>query len=188
MKATQLLMDDHKQILRALVVLEQMVVRVEQVEMLNSDVKDIVRFLSHFADRHHHQGKEEGILFPALMQDRGQKNYRELRAMIFEHNQERSLVEGIEESIQTRRTLDFIFYAGRLVQILRAHIQKEDQILGGLVDSELSPQEDDRVARDLLNYEHVWKEKELPGLLHRLSEMESKYLGGSVYAPRTAIA
>ena len=177
MKATELLKEDHRCILRALDVLEQMATRARRGEALNpKDIQDMVDFLQVFADRHH-QGKEEGILFPALLQDRTQKNYDNLCRLIFQHNQERYLVEGLGESIRANNNRHFVYCACKLIEGLRSHIEKEDDILFELADSTLSPVEDARVASEMQQFEQPEQQKTLFELLHRLDGMESQYLG-----------
>jgi hemerythrin-like domain-containing protein len=179
MKATGLLKNDHKQILRALDVLEQMMARVQRGEIVNqTDALDMAAFLQAYADRHH-QGKEESILFPALLRDRDQKNYGQLCCIIFEHNQERCLAQGLEEAIRTKKPKDFVFCASQLVDKLRAHIDKEDRFLFELADSVLSREEDERVVAEMENFEHAWQQQVLTRLLHRLDEMEATYVGGA---------
>ena len=67
MKCTDLLIQEHKTILRALEVLDQMAARIEQDQPVDAaDVETLLRFLHKFADELH-QGKEESALFPELM-------------------------------------------------------------------------------------------------------------------------
>jgi hemerythrin-like domain-containing protein len=175
MRATALLREDHKQILRALNILERMSARAQRGGGLEeSDLEHILQFLHGFADRHH-QGKEEGVFFPSLLKDRSQKHYPELCKAIFEHDRERSLVEGLQDSARTRNTKDFVYYANRLIAVLREHIEKEERILFELADSTLSGAEDDRVVTDMQNYELTWQQNVLSQLLSRLDELESRY-------------
>jgi hemerythrin-like domain-containing protein len=172
MKSTNILKDEHKTITRALNVIERMAIRKESGAPLEvRDVEDVLSFLHLYADEHH-QGKEEMILFPALLKDRAQRNHKALSQLIFAHNQERSLVVGLEESFRTNRDSDFVYYARRLAQILRAHIESEDRSLFPLADETLAPHEDEEVARELTDFERHWKESVLRGLLFRLSEIE----------------
>src|SRR5262249_10369029 len=69
-----------------------------------------------------------------------------LRQMIFEHDQERSLVEGLEDALHTKKGAEFVEYANRLTSLLRTHIQKEDYILFEIVDRSISREQDDRVT------------------------------------------
>lgn len=176
MKATNVLIDEHKRILRALNVIEQIAANVEDGKTVDErDLEDILRFLKVFADGQH-QGKEEDILFPAILRCTECSHYPKLRQMIFEHDQERSLVEGLEEALRTKKGKDFVYFAERLIQILRTHIYKEDHILFELADASLSPEEDERVAQELVAYERNCDEKVLGPIFERLHRLEWKYL------------
>ena len=176
MKATNLLIEEHKRILRALNVIEQMAANVEDGKQVDErDLEDILRFLKVFADGQH-QGKEEDILFPAILRCTECSNYPKFRQMIFEHDQERSLVEGLEEALRTKKGKDFVYFAERLVQILRTHIYKEDHILFELADENLSAEEDARVAHELVEYEQNCAENVLGPIFERLHRLEWKYL------------
>ena len=134
MKSTDLLSQDHKFILRSLDVLEEIAARVHTGDTMNSeDVEFILNFLRVFEDEHH-QTKEESALFPELMRcaEFEQKN---LRQMLFEHDQERSLVDGLEEAIRTEKGMDFIRYTHRLCSILRNHIYKEEHLLFDIIET-----------------------------------------------------
>jgi hemerythrin-like domain-containing protein len=184
MKATKLLMDEHKQIARALDIIERMAERSEKHEEVPArDVEDILQFLDLFADRHH-QGREEAVLFPAMLKSRPQ-DHAKVANIVFEHDQERSLVSGIQDSLKTRSSSDFAYFVRRLVQILRSHIHKEDHVLFELANSMLSPEDDEHVARELADFERGWTETKLPGLLDRLAELERKY-GGPLPAESAA--
>ena len=66
MKSTDLLMQEHKLILRALDVLDAVADSMESTGTADqADVDKVLNFLRWFADAHH-QAKEETILFPAL--------------------------------------------------------------------------------------------------------------------------
>jgi hemerythrin-like domain-containing protein len=111
-----------------------------------------------------------------LLQGPGQKNYRELCTLIFEHNRQRSLIEGLQDSALAKKTEKFVFYATRLTGILRTHIQQEEDILFPLVDATLSAAEDDRVVTAMKAYDKQWQDRELPGLLGKLDRLEAEYL------------
>jgi len=159
-----------------------MAINVEDGKRIDEiDLEDILRFLKIFADDQH-QGKEENVLFPAILRCAECSHYPKLRQMIFEHDQERSLVEGLEEALRTKKGKDFVYFADRLNQILRTHIYKEDNILFELADANLSPQEDERVAKELIEYERNCDPKVLGPLLDRLHALEWKYLGKAACA------
>ena len=175
MKSIELLLDDHKHLLAASDVLAQMAACAEGGQVVSqTDLRDLLRFLEEFGDRHH-QGIEEGVLFPALLLDPAQQHYQRLCGLIFEHERQRSLVVGLHDSLFTSNTKDFIYYARRYNDVLRAHIKEEEETFFPLVASTLSDLDDKRVEQDMKTYDAVWQEKELSPQLQRLSEMALKY-------------
>ena len=152
MKCTDLLLQDHKIMLRALDVLEEMAGKVQRDEPLEPvDVYAILRFLRVFGDEHH-QAKEESALFPVLMRTASSQQ-GSLRHMLFEHDQERSLMEGLEDALKTKKGIDFVHYANRLNSLLRNHIYKEDHILFDVVDNSLSEQQDEEVVAEFRKFD-----------------------------------
>jgi hemerythrin-like domain-containing protein len=168
MKCTNLLIEDHKIILRALDVLEEMAKRVENHQALeHDDVEIILRFLRVFADDYH-QGKEESALFPEVRRVLAPEG--PVRQMLFEHDQERSLVDGIEDALFTQRGFEFVQLAHRLISMMRDHVRKENDILFGIVERLLSQEQDENVVAQFEKFtvEEV-SLKELRGL-------EARYL------------
>jgi hemerythrin-like domain-containing protein len=93
-----------------------------------------------------------------------------VRHMLFEHDQERSLVEAMEDSLYTKRGLDFVSIANRLTALIRNHIYKEDNILFDIVERSLSPEQDEKVTAELNKFQ---LNIDLLADLHRL---EGKYV------------
>ena len=169
MKCTDHLRQEHKVILRALYVLEQMALCVENHETVSiEDVEALLRFLRRFADDHH-QTKEESALFPELRRSSADQNAA-LRQMLFEHDQERSLVYALEEALYTRRGPEFIHFANAFVALIRSHIRKEDGILFDIVERSLSTEQDQKV---LAEFEKFLINPDCLADLHRL---EWKYM------------
>jgi hemerythrin-like domain-containing protein len=145
-------MQDHKIILRALDILQSMSARVANDKpVATEDVQALLGFLRAFEDNYH-QAKEESALFPELMRTSAGNDAR-LRHMVFEHDQERSLVNGLEDALHTQRGTDFVHFANSLVNLIRTHIYKEDKILFPIADEALSPVQDECVCRQLDQFE-----------------------------------
>ena len=152
MKCTDHLSQEHKIILRSLDVLDQMAARVEHDQPVETqDVDTILRFLRAFADDHH-QGEEESALFPELMQTSAAAQPA-VRQMVFEHDRERSLVRGLEDSLRAKKGVEFAQFAARLTDLLRNHIRKEDKILFEIVERSLTTEQDERVAAELNRFQ-----------------------------------
>jgi len=175
MKATDFLIQEHKLILRALDVLDEISSLVEKKESVDQrDIDAVLEFLRWFADAHH-QAKEESVLFPVVIQAAAAHN-RSVEHMTVEHNQERALVEGIEKDVRLVRHAQFVAGARRLTSTLRHHIYKEDRILFESVDAVLSPQQDDAVFERLVHFETALDKQVLEERLKDLRALEWKYL------------
>ena len=119
----QRLVDEHKNIMR-LLDLAQYAAR---KKTLDADTIEIINCVIHYAinyaDKFHH-AKEENILFKKT-----KDNHEMIKAMITEHQTGRiyiaQTVSGVEsgEEAQAREGLN------RYIDLLRAHIHKEDKIL-----------------------------------------------------------
>jgi len=98
------------------------------------DLAELVSFLQDYADAHHH-GKEEDILFRAMVEHGMPTDGGPLAVMLAEHTEGRRFTRALAElaaaesawdSEQQRRLL---LAAMRYAQLLRSHIQKEDRVL-----------------------------------------------------------
>jgi len=136
------------------------------------DATTLLRFLRTFSDEHHHL-KEERVLFPEVMRT-SEAQGGPLRHLLFEHNQERSLVEGLEDALNTRKGSDFVLFANRLTDRVRNHIQKEDSILFPILDVLISSALDEKVSTGFDKFQLD------AGLLDDLRRLEWKYLSKAV--------
>jgi len=175
MKCTDLLDKDHQIILRAVDVLEQMADTVKKEHSVDPrDLEFVIRFLKEFEDEHH-QTKEESALFPVLLKSSGSRQGK-LRQIVFEHDQERSLVEGLEEALRTKQGSDFVHFATRLINLLRSHIYKEELALFGLVEETLSDEEDRLVVAEFSKFDDELNSRAGKDLLKQLRVLEDKYI------------
>jgi hemerythrin-like domain-containing protein len=152
MKCINDLTQDHKVILRALEILEEIAFKLENSKPVDPpDVTAILRFLRTFADEHH-QTKEESALFPVLRRTIEGRE-QPLRHMLFEHDQERSLMEALEDALNTNDGVQFGTYAHRLASLVRNHIDKEENILFEIVEKSLTPDQDEKVMEEFNNFQ-----------------------------------
>jgi hemerythrin-like domain-containing protein len=131
---TATLRDEHVLILRALVLLETAAERATR----GSPIPEIwwaelIAWLRAFADRNHH-AKEERALFPAMARagvpaERGGP----IAVMLEEHLEGRALVQTMADGEVRARAAAARCY----IELLRAHIDKENEILFPLADAVL---------------------------------------------------
>lgn len=138
-----MLRHEHEVILRALAVLERIGQGLEAGRPLDRAVLGrLVDFFRTFADRCHH-GKEEAHLFPALERYGIPKEGGPLGVMLREHEEGRALVRTIAEG-DAAETVEAIH---RYVTLLRAHIDKENNVLFPLAEQVLPEEEQHALLR-----------------------------------------
>jgi hemerythrin-like domain-containing protein len=135
MQPTTILSEEHRVIEVVLDCLDQMTRRaLESGRLDGPSATSALDFLRNFADRCHH-GKEEDLLFPALTAKGMPRDQGPVGVMLSEHEQGRALIRRMAESIEAAAAGDraavgsFADSAADYVELLRAHIQKEDRIL-----------------------------------------------------------
>jgi hemerythrin-like domain-containing protein len=135
MDPIETLMQEHRTIER---VIERLVDLAETAQhtgrLEGQPATDALEFIRHFADGCHH-AKEEGHLF-AMMVDLGfPKEQGPLAVMLYEHEQGRACVQTMVARLaaasdgEAAAVSDFAAAALAYADLLRGHIQKEDQVL-----------------------------------------------------------
>lgn len=110
-----------------------------------------INFLQTFADHCHHN-KEEKMLFPTLGEHGFPMEGGPVAVMLIEHEQGRAHVRNLLDATNTYAGGDtsaieaIHLHAHQFIELLRAHIQKEDNILFMMADAHI-PQ---NVQQDLL--------------------------------------
>jgi hemerythrin-like domain-containing protein len=147
MRATEILMSEHRGIERMLTVVETAAVRLEQRQALPPTLfADAGGFFSAFADRCHH-GKEERHLFPLLVERGIPREGGPIGVMLAEHEQGRGYVRTLrtQAALAAAGTLSdpqaLLTAARSYVALLRQHIQKEDRVLFRMADQVLSTED-----------------------------------------------
>lgn len=147
MELTKILTDEHRVIEVVLDCLEKITQEAKIAGKLNEDdALQAIDVICNFADKCHH-GKEENHLFTTLVEKGMPKEGGPVGQMLIEHEQGRALVEGMSDSVSEAASgnkdalLKFIQNAHEYIQLLRAHIQKEDGVLFPMADKALSEDE-----------------------------------------------
>ena len=137
---TQVMVDEHKLILRMIALVEHNTALLEEGKFRNWQFYlDAVDFIRNYADRFHH-AKEEDVLFSALVKNGMPEKQSPIEAMHMEHDQGRSHVRAMEEAAQkaldgeTGQATVIAEHAKSYAALLRGHIEKEDDILYPLAE------------------------------------------------------
>jgi hemerythrin-like domain-containing protein len=154
----EILADEHRVILQAVALLERRLDGLDSAEVLNPVwFREMLQFLRTFADRRHH-GKEEDQLFPLMVErldypsDAGP-----IAVLTRDHHAARALVQGMESALEledekaavARLMRDGHAYA----QILRAHIDREDDKVFPTVEDLLDPEDAARLVQAFQHFE-----------------------------------
>ena len=137
---TQALVDEHRLILRMIALLEKNAPRTADGSYANwRFYLDGVEFIRNYADRFHH-AKEEDVLFVELVKNGMPEKQSPIEAMHMEHEQGRAHVRAMEDAARKALAGEpgqipaIVAHARGYAQLLRGHIDKEDQILYPLAE------------------------------------------------------
>jgi len=148
---TAVLAQEHDLILQALDALEVRLNRLEAGGAADrAYFEKAVEFLRTFADACHH-GKEEALLFKAMVNRGFPLQEGPIAVMLSEHETGRAFIRGIADAAArldadpaaTKQVID----NGRgYIQLLRAHIAKENTVLFPMADRVLTPEDQAELA------------------------------------------
>jgi len=145
MDPIEVLMNEHRMIESVLDSFEVYVDRLARDSSVDAaDADRFTRFIREFADTCHH-GKEEDILFEAMVRNGMPREFGPLAVMLHEHEQGRQLVRTMSdcaaratESGWNEGERECLRHAAHAyAELLRQHIQKEDEILYPMATSQL---------------------------------------------------
>ncbi len=172
-KATDDLTHEHSAILFALKILEGMnraMAASNRIEV--GDVTDFLGFLGEFADKCHH-GKEEGFLFPALIQTDFPERQELIDALLADHVKGRSWIREMNAALLPELKADE-FRAASIgyTALLQSHIEKENDVLFPLAERLLSDKQLEALYEAFENHEAnvvgAGRHEQLHALLKRL--------------------
>jgi hemerythrin-like domain-containing protein len=154
MKATETLSSEHRVIERVLSALET------GAWLLSQDASFQVEFfitaadfIQSYADGCHH-GKEENILFQAMIENGMPLKGSPVAAMLHEHEVARTYTRGLRAAAERLQAgdqaarLEVVQYARRYANLLRNHIGMEDQIIFPAASQLIPPERQEIVWQD----------------------------------------
>jgi hemerythrin-like domain-containing protein len=154
MKATKVLMDEHRVIERVLAALEVAAGRADRGEAVRPGLfLDACDFIKHFADGCHHH-KEEDVLFGAMVDAGLPRDNGPIAVMLNEHEQARAYTRSMRDAAERwgdgdeAARKDAARAARGYAALLRAHIAKEDQVLFPMADRMIPSSDREQVMVD----------------------------------------
>lgn len=145
-KATDMLIDEHKNILQAIDGLLKQCAKDEKAGAFNADFYLAeIDFIRNYADKFHH-AKEEDILFVELNKDSANMHCNPTEQMLSEHDLGRKYVKELEAGLNQNNLEKILAGARGYGNLLKDHIYKEDNILYPMADEALS----DKIKDDML--------------------------------------
>jgi len=176
MEAIETLMGEHRIIERGLDALTAFADgALRRTDDDRQELGRFVEFIREFADACHH-GKEEDILFKAMVEAGFPSQGGPIAVMLHEHDVGRAFVKRLADlatqaapwSAGDREALAEAAHG--YASLLRQHIQKEDSILYPMAEQRLPPPLMERVERDCARYEEERTGAGEHERLHRLAE------------------
>jgi hemerythrin-like domain-containing protein len=154
-KATQDLRKEHDAILHVLKIMDAMISddKKEETEMLQY-LREVVNFLKIFADKCHH-GKEENHLFVELEKHGLPNQGGPIGVMLHEHNQGREYIALMNKCLETKDVKAFIAAAANYRDLLRNHIEKENNVLFVMADKLLDEARQDELFETFEQHEET---------------------------------
>jgi len=152
--ATQVLRQEHEVILRVLDATQNIASQIENAAGAPPQVmSNTIEFFKLYADRQHH-GKEEDLLFPELEKKGMPRDGGPIGVMLMEHQFGRSHITRMAEAARAFEGGDhsagarWADAALDYVALLRQHIDKENNILFVMAERILSPDDQQRLAKE----------------------------------------
>lgn len=160
MNAIEIMMEEHKYILRMLKVVRKACYKVLQGSEINyEDFYLIIDFIRNYADGHHHN-KEEIMLFNRMVENLGVLGEKTIKyGMLVEHDLGRLYVKNLVEALERVKAgdeeakLDVIANSISYTELLQRHIDKEDKVIYNFAKRELKDEIFQVIDKECINYE-----------------------------------
>lgn len=184
MDSIQILVEEHDNILRMLDVIHSASLEVLGGTPVNvPDFKKMIDFIRKYADKIHH-GKEEEFLFKVVLDELGDLGATLIQhGMLVEHDIGRLYVSNLDTALDEyaiRATkeaeLSILVAAGSYEQLLRRHIQKENDVIFPFGEKKISQNSAQWVEAQTVDFEVNSKNVlERKRQLEALVTLENKY-------------
>ncbi len=159
MKATEILVEEHQLIKKVLDWSEGEITRIDAgCSPDTGKLAAVVDFIRNFADRCHH-AKEEGLLFARLAERGMPREGGPIAVMLHEHELGRAHVAAVAAALDGARRgeaqalAELRAHMSGYIELLRAHIDKEDHILYPMADRLLGAADQEALLADFARVE-----------------------------------
>lgn len=174
-KAIDDLKSEHNAILSGLKILTAMASRIDRgLDVEKRGIWDFLAFLKEFGDKCHH-GKEEGILFPAMVKAGAPAKGGPIEVMLGEHARGRELIRQMETASGGTPDLPKFSHAAKeYAALLESHIEKENGVLFPSAEASLGQQQLDQIYESFEQHEEkvigAGRHEQLHAILHQLRQ------------------
>lgn len=184
MDSIELMVHEHTYIKRMLEVVRKACLKVLfQDEMDFEDFAKMIEFVRKYADAHHH-GKEEKLLFNRMVSEIGGAAEKLVNnGMLVEHDMGRYYIQELEQALEKVKSgdndakLDVIANAMGYANLLKRHIDKEDNVVYTFAKRTLKPETMKEIDMQCEEFEKETAEKGIQNkYILLLEELENKYL------------
>ncbi len=182
MNAIELMMEEHKNIKRMLVVVRKACFKLLKDNEINyEDFYMMIDFIRNYADAHHHK-KEEIFLFNKMIDELGAIGEKTIKnGMLVEHDLGRFYISELKVALESFKggnseaILDIVANAISYTNHLGRHIDKEDKVIYKFAMRELKSETLEKVDQECSDFEGTSSDirEKYKGIL---KELEEKYL------------
>ena len=170
-KATDILSGEHKQILKLIDLLCVRCNELEkEVEIDKEFFQKVIIFIKDYADKFHHL-KEEDVLFVEFGKNLEDAHCDPTKQMLYEHEQGRNFVVGMEESLKEENKDKLIENACNYAELLRDHIFKEDNIFYPMINEVISSDTQNKILSKFKQVEEKIGLKKRNELMNIIKEL-----------------
>ena len=182
MTPIQVLIDEHQLILAVLDSLEEAADRLDSGDKIDPEFfLDAAEFVAGFADKCHHS-KEEDILFVAMTAMNMPQDSGPVAVMLSEHDEGRRYTAGFQSAAEQMKdgdpsaAADVIRNVFDYVNLLREHINKENNVLYPMAEQIIPADAMVRMSEDFQRVIDDDAKKEIPARYRALADKLSDYL------------
>lgn len=175
LKATEDLRREHESVLHALTIYDQIMSSGPREDsVLLKYYKELIYFLKEFADKCHH-GKEEKYLFKELTATGGARETGFIERLLKEHKLAREYVKEMEKALESKNIEAFNDSALKYSDLLRIHIEEENNGIFLMADEILSEEEQNLLFEKFEEHEENvighGVHEELHSMIHRWEDL-----------------